>query len=138
MISPKAMTFSKMALELRVFRQPVSAHRRNYNALFGHIIRSANRAPSAIRMVPVLIVFTINSSSLRIGQPGVYCRPVLDNFGKKGGGVVSAVFFYARSNSSPGRRRDAVTKARWLSSHSRTLCARTINLLGAVPTKLNG
>jgi hypothetical protein len=51
---------------------------------------------------------------LMIGHPEIICCPKLDHLGKKGAWVVLAVF-YARSNCGPGRRRDVVAKARWLS-----------------------
>jgi hypothetical protein len=35
---------------------------------------------------------TFLSSALIIGQPGMICCPILDTLGKKGGGVVLAVF----------------------------------------------
>jgi hypothetical protein len=57
----------EMVLALRVFRQPVSAHRGNYDALFGHIIRSAisTMRPVKIRLswkVPMRVFIVAISS----------------------------------------------------------------------------
>jgi hypothetical protein len=79
---------------------------------------------------------TFLSSALMIGQPGINCCPILDNLGKKGAWVVLAVF-YARSNSGPGRRRDAASVVS-VAPYPGILRARTMNPLGAEPTKLNG
>src|SRR4030095_16923461 len=54
------------------------------------------------------------SSTLMIGHPEIICCPKLDHLGKKGAWVVLSVY-YARYNCGPWRRRDVVTKARWLS-----------------------
>src|SRR4030095_7253623 len=69
---------------------------------------------------------------LMIGQPEINCCPKLDHLGKKGAWVVLAVY-YARYICG-SRRRIVVSAA----LHSGILRARTMNLLGAEPKKLNG
>jgi hypothetical protein len=50
---------------------------------------------------------------------------------------VALAMFYARSNNSQGRRRDVASVAS-VSPHLGILRARTMNRLGADPTKLKG
>jgi hypothetical protein len=66
----------------------------------------------------------------------IICCPILDNLEKKGAWVVLAMY-YARYNCGPGRRRDVASVVS-VAPHPGILRARTINLLGAEPTKLNG
>ena len=79
---------------------------------------------------------TFLSSALMIARPGINCCPILDNLGKKGAWVVLAGF-YARSDSDPGRRRDAASVAP-VAPHPGILRARTMNPSSAGLSKLNG
>lgn len=76
------------------------------------------------------------SSTLMIGHPEIICCPKLDHLGKKGAWVVLAVY-YARYNCGSGPRRDAASVVS-VAPYSGILRARTMNLLGAEPKKLNG